>query len=201
MPTIRHNDHEITWEQRPPKHSVPAIGLRRIVRAHCTVAGPFDHCPNNKRSGFCHDWHPDYELVRGWTLDDVLVGTGEHAVTFHQDRKRQVSVVLADSIHVYAELTGVTGEFTPGNRARLLRSADDDGTRECTAVRATLPAPPPSIEHRYHDPDGSRLATIRRMTAQYPACAVCKRPMVSCQAGAHLSCRSATTPTTNGTSR
>ena len=97
VPTIRHNDHEITWEQRPPKHTVPAIGLRRIVPAHCTVTGPFNHCPD-KRSGFCQDWHPDYQLVTGWTLDDALVGTGEQAVVFHQDRKKQVRVVLADSI-------------------------------------------------------------------------------------------------------
>jgi hypothetical protein len=135
VPTIRHNDHEITWEQRPPKHTVPAIGLRRIVPAHCTVSGPFNHCPD-KRSGFCGGWHPDYQLVTGWTLDDALVGTCEQAVVFHQDRKKQVRVVLADSMAVYEDLTGLTGEFAPGTRTPLLRPVKDDWPRECTAIRA-----------------------------------------------------------------
>ena len=219
MPTIRHNDDEITWEQRPPKHTVPAIGLRRIVPGHCTVTGPFNHCPD-KRSGFCHGWHPDYQLVAAGRWTTSSSAPANSAVVFHQDRKKRVRVVLADSMPVYEDLTGLTGEFAPGTRTPLLRPVKDDGPRECTAVRAVetfvygdpcillrgneLPAPPPPIERRnwdYHDPDGSRLATIRRITAEYPPCTVCGAPMTAGQSGTHLSCRSATTPTTNGTSR
>ena len=100
---------------------------------HCTVSGPFNHCPD-KRSGFCQDWHPDYQLVTGWTLDDVLVGTGDQTLAFHQDRKKQVRVVLADGMSVYQDLTGLTGEFAPSSRTPLLCPVKV-GPRECTAIR------------------------------------------------------------------
>ena len=69
VPQLRHNDTEIDWHTMPSKGTASATSIKRIRAGHCTVTGPFDHCPN-RRGGFCGQWHPWLnEPALGWTLD------------------------------------------------------------------------------------------------------------------------------------
>jgi hypothetical protein len=69
VPQLRHNDTEIDWHTMPSKGTASATSIKRIRAGHCTVTGPFDHCPN-RRGGFCGQWHPWFnEPALGWTLD------------------------------------------------------------------------------------------------------------------------------------
>jgi hypothetical protein len=118
VPQLRHNDTEIDWHTMPSKGTASATSIKRIRAGHCTVTGPFDHCPN-RRGGFCGQWHPWFsEPALGWTLDAGLAGIGAGALVIHQDATRIVRLVPADDLPAYLELTGLTGELIPRKHRR-----------------------------------------------------------------------------------
>ena len=118
VPQLRHNDTEIDWHTMPSKGTASATSIKRIRAGHCTVTGPFDHCPN-RRGGFCGQWHPWFnEPALGWTLDAGPAGIGAGALVIHQDATRIVRLVAADDLLVYLELTGLTGELIPRKHRR-----------------------------------------------------------------------------------
>jgi len=101
VPQLRHNDTEIDWHTMPSKGTASATSIKRIRAGHCTVTGPFDHCPN-RRGGFCGQWHPWFnEPALGWTLDAGPAGIGAGALVIHQDATRIVRRVAADDLPVY----------------------------------------------------------------------------------------------------
>jgi hypothetical protein len=137
-PNIGFN-REIDWEPAvPPRGTVIALHMRHITRERCTAASRWYKCPEGKRH-FCGEWHPWFDdVLRGWTLDDALAGIGNSALVFHQDKRGNVRVVLADDLPIYLELTGHDGAFSPGGvRAAKPNAAqpNDGQARECTAAR------------------------------------------------------------------
>ncbi|WP_156771994.1 hypothetical protein [Mycobacterium sp. 1245805.9] len=132
-PTTRSNSGGIDWEETLPKAmTVATPSIRRIVAGACTPTGPFDHCLN-KPGGFCYDWHPDYELVIGVTLDDALVGTAEGFYVFHQTLRGHPLIVEAEGLRVFRDLTGHDGAFNPGIKVNPPQPAEEP--RECIATR------------------------------------------------------------------
>jgi hypothetical protein len=137
-PTTRSNSGGINWEETLPKaKTVATPSIRRIVAGACTPTGPFDHCVN-KPGGFCYDWHPDYELVIGVTLDDALVGTAEGFYAFHQTLRGNPLIVDAESLRVFRNLTGRDGAFNPGTRGISPQPVEEP--RECIADRPLVDA-------------------------------------------------------------
>jgi hypothetical protein len=136
-PNIGFN-REMDWEPGvPPRGTVTALHMKHIVAEHCTAAGEIQRCPN-RRSGFCGGYHPHYEALRGWTLDDAIAGVGAGALIFLQDRKGNVRVVPDEDVNLYRELTGHDGVFDPTIRT-VKPPADDGRLRECTALRTPEP--------------------------------------------------------------
>jgi hypothetical protein len=136
LPVLRHNDNEIDWASKvPAKGTATATSVRRITVQHCTVSGPFDHCPD-KRGGFCGKWHPwfnDMAPAQWFTLDDALTGIAAGALVLHQDRRGIVRIVPAGDLPRYRELTGCDGVFSPG-RVSSPPKPQEQG-RECAAER------------------------------------------------------------------
>lgn len=120
----------------PPRGTVTALHMKHVVAGHCTVTGEFNHCPH-KRSGFCGGWHPHYEALRGWTLDDAIAGVGDREVHMLQTAgpKRSVLLVPTAGLTLYRELTGLDGVFMPAGPGKPRKPVDELGPRECTADR------------------------------------------------------------------
>jgi len=57
VPQLRHNDTEIDWHTMLSEGTASATSIKRIRAGHCTVTGPFDHCPD-RRGGFCANGIP-----------------------------------------------------------------------------------------------------------------------------------------------
>jgi hypothetical protein len=138
-PTTRSNSGGIDWEETLPKaKTVATPSIRRIVAGACTPTGPFDHCVN-KPGGFCYDWHPDYELVIGVTLDDALIGTAEGFYAFHQNLRGAPLIVEAEGLRLFRDLTGNDGAFNPGITGLPPEPVEEP--RECIANRPSDDAP------------------------------------------------------------
>lgn len=132
-PNIGFN-RETEWEPAvPPRGTVTALHMKHVIAGRCSPSGEIDRCPN-KRRGFCDGFHPHYEALRGWTLDDAIGGVGAGALVFLQDRKGNVRVVPAEDVRLYRELTGHDGAFNPAVRTAK-PPANERRSRECTAER------------------------------------------------------------------
>ncbi len=152
-PNIGFN-RETDWEPAvPPRGTVTALHMKHVIAGRCSPSGEIDRCPN-KRVGFCGGFHPHYEALRGWTLDEAIGGIGAGALMFLQDLRGNVRVVPADDARLYRELTGHDGYFDPAVRIAK-PTTPEKRSRECTAQRPTTPEPEPAAVDWYEAPQRS----------------------------------------------
>ena len=143
-PNIGFN-RELDWTAgMPPKGSVTALHMKHITAEHCTPYSRFDHCPDGRNS--CGGWHPYYDALPGWTLDDAIAGIGDHQLEILQTATKAVYLVTLTGLELYRELTGHDGMFTPGAPGRRAAPPPQEliGV-ECAADRP-IPETAPTAE-------------------------------------------------------
>ena len=110
VPTVAEND--LSWQLLPPRRAATATGLRIIRPARCAVEN-FDRCPYTRRH--CGRRHPLPEAWIGLTVDDVAARfpAGQiKLLRFHRNSRRDdVFLVPPESLALYEELTGNSGQF------------------------------------------------------------------------------------------
>lgn len=105
--------NRISWSALPPRRAATATtGLVHISALRCTP-GAFDPCPEGKRRP-CGEWHPSRQPWRHLTVDDVADLVPAEQIVPLQDEKKRVFLVSPESLKLYQDLTGRSGEYWPG---------------------------------------------------------------------------------------
>lgn len=110
VPTVGEND--LSWLRLPPRRSATATGLRVIRAARCVVEN-FDRCPFARRH--CGQDHPRPAAWTGLTVDDVAAQFPAGQIKLlrfrRNPRRDDVFLVSPESLALYEELTGDSGQF------------------------------------------------------------------------------------------
>jgi hypothetical protein len=104
------------WDAVPPRNTVGAIGVRRIVAEKCTPGSRWQACPRTGH-GVCHGTHPYAEAVTGVTLDQVLTQTATGQLVPLRYFTGAVYLTDPPSAALYAELGG-DGTYTASDAAK-----------------------------------------------------------------------------------
>ena len=144
VPTVAEND--LSWQLLPPRRA--ATGLRVIRAARCAVEN-FGCCPYTRRHRGRR--HPLPEAWIGLTVDDVAARfpAGQiKLLRYHRNSRRDdVFLVPPESVALYEELTGNSGQFpTDPVTDRSLRQPA--GTVPCRNPQIIMEAQPPQRTRR-----------------------------------------------------
>lgn len=101
------------WSSLPPRRAATvARGLTQFTPLQCRP-GAFDTCPAGRKRP-CSQWHPNREPWAGLTVDDVAERVPARRILPMRDTKGRVYLVSPESLDLYRELTGHTGDYAPG---------------------------------------------------------------------------------------
>ncbi|MFI0470179.1 hypothetical protein ACH347_39445 [Saccharopolyspora sp. 5N102] len=106
------NCNRISWGELPPRRAATALGLTKFSPLKCT-AGAFNTCPDGYKRP-CGRWHPKREPWRGLTVDDVAAMAPAEQIVPMRESSGHVRLIPPESLVLYRELTGLAGDYTPG---------------------------------------------------------------------------------------
>jgi len=132
----------------PPRRSVTATNLRRIVPVRCTVSGGYQ-CADGRN--FCGRYHPRSKPWTGFTVDDVAAQfpAGEmvaiRLLAPTRNKPGDIAIVPPADQQLYEEMTGVraTPLFNPAAEEPPPRHGS--GAAECMN-RQSMRLPPEDAE-------------------------------------------------------
>jgi prepilin-type processing-associated H-X9-DG protein len=102
VPTI---ETSAPWHVLPPRNTVVAVGVRRIVAEKCTPGSRWQDCPVTGR-GSCRQNHPYAELLTGVILDEFLEKSANGLYVPIRYFTGSIFMVEAASVGLYTELGG-----------------------------------------------------------------------------------------------
>ncbi|MGV9367948.1 hypothetical protein [Amycolatopsis sp. NPDC003731] len=134
VPALGCND--VPWSTLPERGAATAVGPRKMVPTRCTIGNYGSGCPTGGRSKRtrpkrpCGHLHPKPELRHGLTVDDVarMIPAGE--LVAMRDLLGDVRLISGTDLELYQEMTGLSGEYQPGDRHRR-RGRSAPRTAEC----------------------------------------------------------------------
>lgn len=109
------------WSSLPPRRSATVRGPSRFVALACTASN-FGTCPTSSKKRPkrpCGKCHPKREPWSGLTVDDLAALVPAAQIVPMRDLHNDVHLVAPDTVKLFRELTGLSGEYLPGSSARL----------------------------------------------------------------------------------
>lgn len=149
VPTLRGNN--LNWNERLPNRGASVLtSAKRVDPLRCTPLN-FDRCPDGKKS-HCRGMHPGRSALTGLTVDDAvgMLACGLLVPMRWRGMENQVHIVRREDLELYRDLTGDSGVWVPGGKARAPQPDDDADavSRACRSTRkpeSAKLAPPPSV--------------------------------------------------------
>ena len=115
----------LPWSSLPARHSATALGPSRFIAHPCT-ASSFGTCPTGtgKRPRRpCGEFHPKREPWRGLTVDDVAAMIPAEEIVPMRDLRGAVHLVAPANLALFQDITGLSGDYRPGNAPTPVRAA------------------------------------------------------------------------------